>query len=92
MFIVVSYDIVDDKRRTKVHKALKNFGTPVQYSVFECQIDSATLERMQKRLKALIRAQEDSVRYYILCETCLGKVEVAGRGEVTHVKAYRIVG
>lgn len=92
MFIVVSYDIVDDKRRTKVHKALKNFGTPVQYSVFECQLDSPTLARLQKRLKALIRPQEDSVRYYTLCEACLAKVKVAGRGEVTHVKTYQIVG
>ena len=92
MFIVVSYDIVDDKRRTKVHKTLKNFGTPVQYSVFECQLDSPALERLQKRLKALIRPQEDSVRYYTLCEACLAKVKVAGRGEVTHVKAYQIVG
>lgn len=92
MFIVVSYDIVDDKRRTKVHKALKNFGTPVQYSVFECQLDAAAAERLQKRLKALIRPQEDSIRTYTLCEACLPKVQVVGRGEVTHVKAYRIVG
>lgn len=34
-FIVVSYDVVDDRRRTKVMKTLKNFGAHVQYSVFE---------------------------------------------------------
>ena len=63
MFIVVSYDIVDDKRRTKVHKTLKNFGTPVQYSVFECQLDSPALERLKNPLNAVIRTQEQSVRY-----------------------------
>ena len=36
MFIVVSYDISHTKRRNRLHRALKNFGTRVQYSVFEC--------------------------------------------------------
>ena len=39
MFIVVAYDICDDRRRLCVHKALKNFGHPVQYSTFECLLD-----------------------------------------------------
>lgn len=92
MFIVVSYDVVDDRRRTKVHKLLKNFGTRVQYSVFECQLEANELKRLQKRLRPLIDLKEDSVRFYQLCEVCLPKAEVVGAGEVTQVKAYRIVG
>ena len=38
MFIVISYDIPDNKRRTKVMKTLKNFGAHVQYSVVECEL------------------------------------------------------
>ncbi len=30
MFVVVSYDIVDDRRRNKVCKTLKDFGARVQ--------------------------------------------------------------
>lgn len=92
MFIVVSYDVVDDRRRTKVHKTLKNFGAPVQYSVFECQLDEKTLARLQKRLRQLIDVKEDSVRFYQLCESCLSKVQVMGVGQVTQVAPYRIVG
>ena len=35
MFTAVSYDVVDDKRRTRVLKLLRGYGTYVQYSVFE---------------------------------------------------------
>ncbi|MDW8318527.1 MAG: CRISPR-associated endonuclease Cas2 [Anaerolineae bacterium] len=92
MFIVVSYDVVDDRRRTKVHKALKNFGAPVQYSVFECQLDEKTLARLQKRLRQLVDVKEDSVRFYQLCEGCVSKVQVMGVGQVTQLLPYRIVG
>ena len=38
MYFVVSYDISDDKRRTKIHNTLKSYGQRVQYSVFECDL------------------------------------------------------
>ena len=38
MFILVSYDIPNDKRRLKVMKAVQDYGTRVQYSVFECEL------------------------------------------------------
>ena len=36
MHILISYDISEDKRRTKIHKMLKSYGQWMQYSVFEC--------------------------------------------------------
>ncbi|MCS6805410.1 MAG: CRISPR-associated endonuclease Cas2, partial [Blastocatellia bacterium] len=39
MFIVISYDVQEDKRRTRIHKALKSYGQWVQYSVFECELE-----------------------------------------------------
>jgi hypothetical protein len=33
MFIVISYDIPEDKRRTRIHKILKSYGQWMQYSV-----------------------------------------------------------
>ena len=92
MFTVVSYDIVDDRRRNKVHKEMRNFGRHVQYSVFECQLDGETLKKMARRLHALIDKREDSVRIYQLCEACVGKVQVIGQGEVTKVEPFQIVG
>lgn len=33
---VISYDIVDDRKRTKTVDTLKDYGRRVQKSVFEC--------------------------------------------------------
>jgi CRISPR-associated protein Cas2 len=82
-FVLVTYDIRDDKRRTKVANELKNYGTRVQYSVFECLPDEQRDHGMRRRVSALINQQEDSVRYYRLCEACRKNVEVQGSGEVT---------
>ena len=43
MLIVVSYDVPDDRRRTRLAHILKDFGERVQYSVFECRLDERAL-------------------------------------------------
>lgn len=91
MFVVVSYDVVDDKRRTKVHNTLKDFGTRVQYSVFECTLDAAKLLTLSQRLERLIDAGQDSIRMYHLCEGDVRKIRVVGRGMVARVEPYRII-
>ena len=68
MFYLVSYDIVDDRRRARVHKLLKNYGTRVQYSVFECQLEAARLAELRQRLKPFLDTKQDSLRAYRLCK------------------------
>ena len=91
MFVVVSYDIADDRRRLKVMKALEGFGERVQYSVFECRLKRQDLQRLKKRLKGLIRVEEDDVRFYLLCEQCVERVVPLGKAQVTPEVHYRIV-
>jgi CRISPR-associated protein Cas2 len=79
-FIVVVYDISNDRRRTKLHNALLDYGTPVQYSVFECLLDAEGLARMKRAVKKVIRPKVDHVRYYYLCQGCLKKTEVTSAG------------
>lgn len=82
MYIVISYDIEDDKRRTRIHRILKNFAQWVQYSVFECDVSRAQYLVLRHRLDdAINKAEGDSVRLYFLCEDCQRKVERIG-GEV----------
>jgi CRISPR-associated protein Cas2 len=77
--LVVSYDIPDDKRRTKVHKMLKSYAQWMQYSLFECHdLTDAQYAKMRVRLDRLIKPDEDSVRFYFLCGCCAGKVERVG--------------
>lgn len=82
MFVVVSYDIPEDKRRTKVHKVLKSYGQWMQYSVFECNLTNTQYAKLRSRLGKLIKPQEDSIRFYFLCGCCQGKVERIGGEEV----------
>jgi len=82
-FVLVAYDIKDDKRRLKVANELKNYGERVQYSVFECLPDAKRNVEMRQKIAALIDDAEDSVRFYDLCAKCIGQVEIFGIGEVT---------
>lgn len=79
MFVVVSYDIEDNKRRSKVCNDLKNYGEHVQYSVFECDISQIQIKKLQTDLKKIINQRQDSIRYYFLCQKCLDKVAIQGR-------------
>lgn len=83
-FVLVVYDISDDKRRTRLHNRLKDFGQPVQYSVFECLLDKEGLTRMKKAVRRIIKPRLDRVRYYPLCGQCLAGVEVSSGPEVLH--------
>ncbi len=84
MFVVVVYDISNDRRRTRLHNVLKNFGTPVQYSVFECIVEGKRLEKMKEAIRRVIKPRRDRVRFYYLCQTCLDKTEVTSGPEVLH--------
>jgi CRISPR-associated protein Cas2 len=83
MLILVSYDIVDDRRRTRLAHTLKDFGRRVQYSVFECSLEEAQVERMEAKIARLIEPAEDRVRIYRLCVACRARVVLLGQGELT---------
>lgn len=82
MYIVVSYDIVDDKKRLRVAKLLKNYGERVQKSVFECRVDEKRYLEIKGKLEKIIDMENDSVRYYLLCQRCIGNIEISGWGTV----------
>ena len=90
-FIVVAYDISNDRRRTRLHNALLDFGAPVQYSVFECWLAPDEFKRMQAKVNKAIRPQKDHVRYYVLCAACAGRVQTTRAGELTKVEEVIVV-
>jgi len=88
-FVVVSYDIPDDKRRTRVCKLLKNYGAHVQYSVFECELKHKDYREMRRRLEKLLKLRQDNVRLYFLCQDDVARIEGLGVGsEITRDKAF----
>ena len=90
-FVVVVYDISNDRRRTKLHNTLLDHGSPVQYSVFECLLDAKELALMKKATARVIKPRVDRVRYYYLCARCLRKTEVTSGVEVLHEEPGAII-
>ena len=90
-FVLVSYDIVSDRRRNRVCKELKNHGERVQYSVFEGLLTPVQVELMEKRLLPLINCEEDSLRMYRLCATCKSKVTIHGTGKLCEDEEVYVV-
>ena len=83
MLTVVSYDVRQTRRRTRLAHALKDFGQRVQLSVFECHLDEKLVARMRKAIQRFIDPAEDSVRIYRLCGECAERLETLGVGERT---------
>lgn len=82
MFVVVSYDIVNDERRTKVCNKLKDYGAHTQYSVFECDLNHRQIEEMKTDLQRIIDIRNDSVKYYFLCARCVIKIQTQGKAKM----------
>ena len=58
-FFLASYDIPDDRRRTRVFKLLRGWGERVQYSVFCCQLNPRERLKLMDELKARMHQDED---------------------------------
>lgn len=83
MFYVISYDIPDDKRRLRLAKTLLDYGTRVQYSVFECLLEPMDLSELEEKIKTIIRLEEDRVRIYNMCAACQKGIVLLGEGRIT---------
>ena len=81
-FFLIVYDISNDRRRTKLHNVLLDFGTPVQYSVFECLLEPDQTEKMRRAIARTVRPKKDRVRVYPLCATCLEQVRITSGKDV----------
>lgn len=73
-FIVIAYDISDDKRRYRVVKALKQYGVAINMSVYECVLTKSQLEKLMLRLERIIDRQTDKIVFYPLCIDCFSKI------------------
>jgi CRISPR-associated protein Cas2 len=91
MFIVVAYDIADDKRRNRLHKTLMRFGEPVQFSVFECILTESQFDQMRREVARVVEVPDNNVRFYELCDTCHGRTVSLGRGFTTSIPTAYIL-
>jgi CRISPR-associated protein Cas2 len=78
-FMVVAYDIADDRRRQKTANILEQYGLRCNESVFECLLTEAKIKKMKLQLSKIVDEGEDSVLYYYLCKSCVMKRENIGK-------------
>lgn len=60
-FVIVAYDVADDRRRCHVVKLLEKVGVRINYSVFECMLTDSQFEKLQVNIGAKIDSREDYV-------------------------------
>lgn len=63
---LVCYDVANDKRLRRVFKTCKNYGTHLQYSVFECDLNTRERTKLERELRDIIKHDEDQVLFVSL--------------------------
>ncbi len=88
---VVSYDITDDRMRTKASETLKDYGTRVQKSVFECRLRKKAVTELKGKLEGLIDMEQDSILIYPLCKKCIDQKQSMGVNTAIREEAFQIL-
>ncbi|MDR1828342.1 MAG: CRISPR-associated endonuclease Cas2, partial [Methylobacteriaceae bacterium] len=63
---VIGYDIRNPRRLQRVHKAMLNHATPIEYSVFVLEGNRRAAEKCMLHACRLINPKEDDLRCYRL--------------------------
>ena len=90
LMVIISYDISDDKLRTKFSKYLSRFGHRLQYSVFEIDNSTRILNNIITDLKNKYErafSQSDSVIIFKMSSSC----EIIRYGYAKNEKDFIII-
>lgn len=71
--LIVSYDISDDKLRTKFSRFLSKFGYRLQYSIFEIKNSERVLENIRAEISGKFEksfSQTDSIIIFKFSKQC----------------------
>lgn len=60
---LIAYDICDDRRLRRTFKLMKGYGTPLQYSVFLCDLSERERLRWEIDIRDVMDVGVDSVIY-----------------------------
>ena len=63
---LLAYDIREARRLRRVHRVAKDFGEPLQYSLFVCDLTRVELMRLKAALLEEMKTTQDSVSIFDL--------------------------
>lgn len=58
---LVCYDVRDDKRLRRMHKLMKAYGEPWQYSVFYCTLKAIDRVRLENEARQILNLKVDQL-------------------------------
>ena len=74
---IICYDITNPRRLGRIHRTLKQYAVPLQYSVFLFTGSAAQLAQCLARLQAIMDEHSDDIRAYPLPQrglrVCMGR-------------------
>lgn len=84
VLVIVCYDVSTEtregrRRLRRVARACEAIGQRVQKSVFECRLDLAGMEELERRLLGIVDLDHDCLRLYRLADTRGCEVREHGR-------------
>lgn len=86
IFVLVIYDIIDNKGRIKFAKFLQGYGSRVQKSAFEALLPPEKYDKLISEIPQYIK-KEDNVRIYRI----IGKGQVTAWGSFLSEEAEAII-
>lgn len=86
VFVLIIYDITDNKKRLKLSKLLLGYGFRIQKSAFEATITKKKYQELLDKLPAFI-SEEDSIRVYKI----IGRGQVVSFGKETETETEDII-
>ena len=91
MSYLACFDVSDDKARYRVARALDQYGTRVQRSVFEISLSTPIeLQKLKRDLRSHIDGNDD-VRFYSLCKNCRQKSHDLEDNRVARFPSFVII-
>ena len=72
LYVLIIYDIIDNRKRNKLAKFLQGYGFRIQKSAFEAFLTKSQYQKMLQEIK-VFASPEDSIRVY----------KIIGKGQVT---------
>lgn len=96
MLVIVCYDVSTEtregrRRLRRVAKRCESMGQRVQKSVFECQIDRAQFEQLERDLLMEIDLGQDNLRFYRIAELRGYEVREHGKFRATDFEAPLVI-
>ena len=96
MRVIVCYDVNTEtregrRRLRRIARICEGVGQRVQKSVFECQVDVAQMEELERRLIKEIDVTQDNLRLYRLPDTRSCEVREHGIFRATDFDAPLVI-